>query len=153
MTHSLQEQWKEATKIFKRSVQVETWVGPPQVAPPMSCGLKPKRKRASPIKVRLSETEKEIVKKKAREADLSVNAFIKCIILGSHYDSKLRMALLMVNRELTAQGRNLNQIAKHLNTGTAKATQGVAMLDTIRVPLVRSLSALHKILTYGAPQP
>jgi hypothetical protein len=137
----------------KSSAQVETLVGPRKVAPPKSCGLKPKRRRASPVKVRLNESENEQVREEARRAEMSVNAFIKCAILGNRYDPKMRIQLLSLNRELTAHGRNLNQIAKHLNGGTLAPSQGVAMLDTIRVPLVRALNAVKKALVQGAPQP
>ena len=59
----------------------------------------------------------------------------------------------MLNRELTAQGRNLNQIAKYVNSGTATPSQSIGMLDAIRVPLGRALYAVRNALTPNGPQP
>jgi len=139
---------------LKSFAQVETSL----VAPPLvkSCGLKPKRKRAI-VSVEFTEQERATIREKAKMAHLSVNAYIKTSTLGSDYkpplDDAARKLLLSLNRELTAQGRNLNQIAKHLNSGTATPDQGVAMLDCIRVPLARALYAVKNALVQGAPQP
>lgn len=152
MPKPILRQWGLNKHFFKgKNAQVETLVGP-QVAPPKSGWLKPRRKRASPIKVRLSVSEKEIVKQKAQKAGLSVNAFVKCVIIGTEYDPHIRKIFLMLNRELTAQGRNLNQIAKHLNSN-GSIEVGMAMLDVIRIPLLKALHAVKAALTHNAPQP
>lgn len=142
-----------ATKNPKSCAQVAILVGRPESAPPKSCGLKPKHKRESALKVRLNETQREEVRAKAKKAHMSVNAFIKDTILDRNYDPHVRTLLLRVNRELTAQGNNLNQIAKQLNSGTATPSQGVAMLEAIRDPLVRALYAVRNALTLGTPKP
>jgi len=140
---------------FKSSVnnvtQVETLVVP-QAARPKSGGLKPRRKQASPINVRLNESEKEVVQKKARQAEMSVHAFMRYQILGPDYDPHLRKLFLSLNRELTAQGRNFNQIAKHMNNGGG-SVEATGMLDAIRVPLIRALLAIKEALARGMPQP
>ena len=84
---------------------------------------------------------------------MSVNAFIKNAILEKNYDPHVRILLLRVNRELTAQGRNLNQIAKQLNGGTATPAQGIAMLEAMRVPWRQALHAVGNALTGGGPMP
>jgi hypothetical protein len=141
--------------------QVATWVGP-RAAPPMSCELtclpKPrrrqelKRKRASPVKVRLNEAENEIVKRKAQQAGLSVNAFIKCQILDKSYDPHLRRALLAIKRELTAQGNNLNQIARLGNSGKITQIEGESMLAQIARSHLRTHREIMKALACGKPE-
>jgi predicted HicB family RNase H-like nuclease len=133
--------------------QVETLVEPPNVALPKSCGLKPKKRRTGPLNIRINESEKRTLDFRAKQAELTLHAFVKCVLLGSGYDYKLRTQLLMLNRELTVQGRNLNQIAKHVNSGTATPSQSVDMLDAIRVPLGRALYAVRNALTPSGPQP
>ena len=133
--------------------QVETRVGPLAVAPPLSCGLKPKRKRASPIKVRLSEAEKELVRSKARQAGLSVNAFIKQVILDANYDPALRKALLAVYRELTAQGNNINQIARFVNSGQTTPVTGAEMVSNIALSVMKTHQAVRIALVQGKEMP
>jgi len=138
--------------LSKGAAQVATWVGPEKVAPPKSCGLKPKRKRASPVKVRLNEAEKEIVRRKAAKAEMSVNAFIKCLILGSDYDPQLRDTLYALNLEFTRQGQNLNQIAKHHNKGTITQMEGEALLATIGRSHLHTHKAIRSALALGEPE-
>jgi hypothetical protein len=137
--------------------QVATMVGPRDVAPPKSCGLKPNRERASPIKVRLSDAERELVRRKAAHANLSVNAFIKASILGADYkpplDPGLRRVLLKLNLELTRQGTNLNQIARQMNAGLVSILQGETMLETLGRSLLRTHQYIRKALAHDAPEP
>jgi hypothetical protein len=139
---------------LKSCAQVETSL----VAKPLpkSCELKLKRKRTI-LSVEFTEQQRCDIRDKARKANLSVNAYIKVSTLGSRYkppiDPALHEALFALNRELTAQGRNLNQIAKHLNGGTATPRQGVALLEAIRGPLVQALRAVKNALVQGRPSP
>lgn len=130
----------EQGRTQKRSyAQVESWVLP------NSGGLKPEgntskakrgntegrevQRRPSPLTVRLTELQRQIIRDKARLAGISVNRFVLASALGSNYrppaDPDLLKALFALNRELTAQGNNLNQIAKQLNAGLI--TSGVAL--------------------------
>ncbi|MFY9287902.1 MAG: hypothetical protein WAO98_05315 [Alphaproteobacteria bacterium] len=152
MTHPLLIIWNGNKRFFKnKNAQVATLVGP-KLAPPKSSRLKPVRKRRNPVKVRLNEQERACVMLKAKHADMSVNAFIKCMILGADYDPNLREVFFMLNRELTAQGRNLNQIAKQLNSGMSPA-QGTKQLEAIRNPLVQALNAVKWALARNLPMP
>ena len=124
---------------------------------PKSCAsAKPKRKRAI-LSVEFTEKERSDICEKAKKANLSVNAYIKVSTLNSDYkppiDPELHEALFALNRELTAQGRNLNQIAKHLNSGKATPSQGVTLLQAIRRPLVQALLAVKNALVHGMPSP
>jgi hypothetical protein len=88
---------------------------------------------------------------------LSVNEYIRAASLGSHYkppmDQGLRQTLLMVYRELTAQGNNLNQIAKRLNEGKTTPQEGAFMIHVIYAPLVRALGSVRKALSRGTEEP
>ena len=153
MSLLLLEQWKLNSQFFKKSyAQVETFVAP--MALQKSGGLKPKRKPTCPISIRLSASQKEEVRRKAQRAGMTINAFLKYLALGFDHDPHLRKLFLMLNRELTAQGRNFNQITKSVNNGTITQTQElVAALDAIGVPLVRALHAVKKALAHNLPQP
>ena len=71
---------------------------------------------------------------------MSVNAFLNCLILGKDYDPTLRYLLLKTNRELTAQGSNLNQLAKLRNSGKASIAEEEGMLGV----LARSILPTHR---------
>ena len=142
--------------ILKSSAQVDPLVRP-HVVSPQAGGLMPKRNKPHRLMGRFSDNEREIVLGKAKAEEMSVNEYIRASALGSAYrppiNPELHKTLLSLNRELTAHGRNLNQIAKQLNTDTATPNQGIDMLDAIRVPLVRALYAVKNALVQGAPQP
>jgi hypothetical protein len=133
----------------KSSAQVAAWVSPPQ-----PCALKrKKRKRKNPLTVRLSDVEREIVRAKAKTVGCSINSYVRAATLGSNYrppiDKALTGALLAVNRELTAQGNNLNQIAKQLNAEAITKTQGESMLDILGRSMLRTHKAIRQALPPG----
>jgi len=140
----------------KSFTQVETLVRP-QVVSPKSCELKLGRRRPYRLMGRFSKLERAAVIANAKASSLSVNEYIRSASLGSTYkppmDQGLRQTLLMVYRELTAQGNNLNQIAKRLNEGSATPQQGAFLLDVIYAPLVRALGSVRKALSRGAEEP
>jgi len=84
---------------------------------------------------------------------MSVNRFIKYATLGAEYDPWLQKALLALNRELTAQGNNLNQIAKHHNSVPTTPSQTEAMLDVIGRSMLRTHKAVREALVHGKPEP
>lgn len=142
---------------LKSCAQVETCVAHPVCH--KSGGLKPKsRKNTSHTTgVRFKAGELEKIRTKAQKAGCSTNTFIRASALGSVYepplDPALVKALFTINKELTAQGRNLNQIARQLNSGTVTPSQAVDMVDYIRIPLIRALCAVKNALDQGAPHP
>lgn len=137
----LQRQTKQESP--KSSAQVETLVIPRAVIP-MSGELKLNVKRPSPLTLRASENQKAIIRAKARAASVTVNHFVLAAALNSDYkpprNPELIKALLAANRELTAQGNNLNQIAKHMNSSQARPDEGNSLLAII----VRSMLNTHK---------
>ncbi|MFY9288462.1 MAG: hypothetical protein WAO98_08160 [Alphaproteobacteria bacterium] len=153
MTSTVLQDWRDNCHFLKTNrTQVETLVVP-QAALPNSSGLKPKKKRESPTNIRFTAEEKEIVRQKAKQAEMSISALIKTLVLGSNHDPHLRRAFLLLNRELTAQGRNLNQIAKHLNGGFISPAESLPLLETIRVPLLDTLNTVKLLLARNNPQP
>ena len=135
----------------KSSAQVATLVSP-QAVSPKSCELKlehrndkgPKAKRRNPLTVRLSDAERAVIEAKAHAAGCSTNRYVRAAALGSDYkqphDPEWTKALLATNRELTGQGRNLNQIAKLRNGGKASIAEEDGMLGV----LARSMLPTHK---------
>lgn len=146
----------------KSSAQVETSVG--QNVLQKSCELRSgqtkteRPKYPPPLRVRYpTYEEREKVIKAAKEAGFkSVSSYLRFLSLGSHYkpprDTELTQALLMLNRELTRQGHNLNQIAKHSNSSSTPAeTDG--MLGIVARSMLQTHKAVRKALACGEPEP
>jgi len=115
--------------------------------------FKRKRKRSSPLTIRMSENQKSIIRQKAEAAGISLGRYIRATVLGSDYtppiDRELTNALLMLNREFTSQGNNLNQIAKHLNGSTITETQGHSMMDILGRSMLRTHKRIRQALSHG----
>lgn len=154
---SVHQQWKRNTQILKKScAQVATSVLPKRVIP-KSCGLKPKRIRPAPIPVRYSKAQLEIVDKKAKQAGLYRSEYIRAQSLGEDYRLSqyrdLAHVLLMLNRELTAQGNNLNQITRQLNGNAIALPESESMLDVLGRSMLRTHKAVRNALAKGDPEP
>ncbi len=130
------------------SAQVATYVGQ-QAVRHMSGGLKPNVSKSFRVSVRFSETEHEILVRQAEKSCLTVSEYIRASVLGAGYLSAIdpvkREMLKNVSQELGRQGNNLNQIAKHLNAGSATPEQGNSMLAMI----TRSLLSAHQMVRQG----
>jgi hypothetical protein len=140
----------------KSVAQVESAVAP------HSSGLKPNgsatllshaRKRPSPLAVRFSETELEIVKAKAKTAGCTTNSYVRASVLGSSYkppaNPELTKALLGLNREFTAQGNNLNQIARRVNGTQASEAEADSLLGMLARSMLRTHRAIRDALSWG----
>jgi|ERR1700722_433284 len=146
---TLQTQEEDSLISKKSYAQVDLLVGPPKDR----ASAKPKRARAHPVKVRLSEEERGAVQANAEEAGCSVNAYLKALALKRWpIGPALRQSLLSIYRELTRQGTNLNQIAKHLNGGTANPAQGESMLVIVGRSLLQAHKAVRNALSQGMPE-
>ena len=144
-------------KVGKVVTQVATLVRP-QMVIPKSCELKLGRNRPHRLMGRFSDGERTLVMGKAKAAMLSVNEFIRAVTLGSDYkpptDPELTQTLLKLNRELTAQGNNLNQIAYHLNSGKSSLAEGTSLLAIISRSMLQTHKAIRTALSWGkAPEP
>jgi len=112
-----------------------------------------KRIHSSPLTIRVSDNQKTIIRQKADTAGISLGRYIRASALGSHYkpptDPELIKTLLMLARELTGQGNNLNQIAKHLNSNIITQAQGDSMMDVLGRSIVKTLHYVRKALSQG----
>ena len=147
----------------KSDAQVAPLVLPPVVIP-KSGELKLKDfkstsgKRPSPLTLRASESQREIIRRKAREAGVSVGRFILDTVLGAEAkprpDPAWTQALLATNLELTRQGNNLNQIAKHMNGGKVAPAEAEGLLGAIARSMLMTHKAIRAALTQGrVPEP
>jgi hypothetical protein len=106
---------------------------------------------------RYSEEEKDIVIAKVVAAGLSVNEFIRALTLSEHYrpprDPELVKALLMLNRELTSQGGNLNQIAHKRNANLIDEAETDSLLGLMARAYLQTHRAVRKALTQGLEEP
>jgi hypothetical protein len=116
-------------------------------------GLKSEKSRLSHIGIRLSESEREIVVQQAEQSRLTISEYVRASVLGAGYISTIdpvkRELLQRVSRELGRQGNNLNQIAKHLNSGAASPEQGDSMLAMIARSLLSAYQSVRKALAEG----
>ena len=110
-----------------------------------------------PRGVRFSLDEIDTIKERARAAGCSFNAYVRATALGEQYKPPmgkgLRLALLDLNRELTAHGNNINQIARHLNAHIRTPTQANQALEVMRPAYVQTLEAVRNALSYGMEEP
>jgi hypothetical protein len=101
----------------------------------------------------VSDSQKTIIRQKADTAGISLGRYIRASALGSHYkpptDPELIKTLLTLARELTGQGNNLNQIAKHLNGNIITQAQGESMMDILGRSIVKTLHYVRKALSQG----
>ena len=114
-----------------------------------ACGLKPDQERTSRLAVRLSDSERDYVRKRAKTARLSLSEYIRVSVLGDAYvstvDPERQKLLHELSRELGKQGSNLNQIAKHLNT-RGESQQGEGMLAELFDSLVAAHNAVRRAM-------
>ena len=139
---------EESQEGRKNCVQVD-----PGVAPRGRASATPKQgKRLHPLGVRFSAAELEVVKRKARNAGCTVNSYIRASALGSDYKvpvhQELRLSLLASNRELTALGRNINQIARQLNSGASPLA--IHPIGSIQTAVLETLAIVRAALA-GRP--
>ena len=120
----------DSEKRPRAKAQVGTWVIPKSKTGssgheglcPINPNLKAKKKRPSPLTMRVSVSQRAAIKASADKAGLSVNQFLLLQALGSELapvrpnaaDRIERAGALRVYR---GTGNLLNQIAKHLNSG------------------------------------
>ena len=90
------------------------------------------RKRAETLTIRLTKAEKEMIKKKARKAQLSVTDFLIATSLRTEIHVAEDIKPLLT--EMKRIGNNINQIAMKINAGAfhsadfSEVIQGQRML-------------------------
>ena len=149
----------------KNGTQVETSVG--QNVLQKSCELRSGRAKGKsekpkyppPLRVRYpTYEEREEVIQAARQAGFkSVSGYLRALSKGADYkpprDPELTRVLLMLNRELTAQGNNLNQIARQRNGNIITEEEGNSMLTILGRSMLRTHKAVRQALSEGNPEP
>jgi hypothetical protein len=114
-------------------------------------------RRIPPLSVRMSEGQKHLLRQKAAAAGITVNRYVVATVLGADYqppsDRALVRALLGMSRELSIQGNNLNQIARHLNAGLLSSDQGLAVLGTLANALQNTYRLVRQALADGKGGP
>ena len=137
----------------KSSAQVESFVCQPSGSQ-NSGELKLDGSRPYRIVVRFTEDEKNAVGIQAKNARMPVSTFVRLTLLRQpSLDPERNKLLHKVHYELTKQGTNLNQIAKHLNSDTATIEQSNSMLAIIARPLLAAYQAVQRALADGKVEP
>ncbi len=154
---------KEITKPnFRKSyAQVASSVAHPVahgVAPHSTAGLRPRPPKQNvhcTHGLRLRPGELDLIRTKAAELDMTVNAYIRAKALGEDYIEKppswMRDALLKLYVELAAQGNNLNQLARNVNRGLLSAESALATADRQRLPLFMVMEHIQTALAGRRP--
>lgn len=135
----------------KSSAQVASAVGQQSVRR-QTCGLKPEP-RPFKISTRFASDEREFLVRQAETSCLTVSEYIRASSLGPGYaatiDPMKRQLLQDAIRELNRQGNNLNQIARHLNTGDLTTEQGERELTRLEKALIAAQRAVRHAVTEG----
>ena len=125
-----------------------------------SCGLKPKRfddQKSETCSVRFRAGELTIIRTEALQAGCDTNTYIRAASLGSDYkqprDPELLKALNAVVRELTMQGVNLNQIAKHMNSGNVPLDEAEGLIGQIARSMFKAHEAVSRAIRQGKEWP
>jgi hypothetical protein len=155
-----------AEQNFKKSfAQVASSVSPqvsplvsPNVVPHSSAGLHPIPAEANKWQshgFKIKTSELKLIREKAKQFGMTVNAYIRAKALGDDYIEKppewLRDILLKLYAELAGQGNNLNQIARQVNRQTLGAETAVSTIDQQRQPVFQILEKLELALSGRRP--
>ena len=89
------------------------------------------RKRAETLTIRLTKAEKEMIKKKARKAQLSVTDFFVTTSLRTEIHVAENIKPLLV--ELKRIGNNINQITMKINTGAFHSADFAEVIQVQRM--------------------
>lgn len=103
------------------------------------------RRKEARVEVRMTECEKEILKRKAHKNGMTVSEYARKLLANSD-DETIRVIdtgpLRMAAHELAKQGANLNQFMRFLNSkGTRAFNQ-----DEAKVVLEKEVSAFSEIM-------
>jgi len=125
-----------------------------------SGGLKPvgkKDEKSETLGIRFKAGELPIIRTKALLAGCDTNTYIRAASLNSDYkqprDPELLKAFNAAVRELTMQGVNLNQIAKHLNGGNVPLDEAQGLVGQIARGLFKAHDAIGRAITQGRMWP
>lgn len=114
-------------------------------------------KKSDSFKIRATADVIEVIRMKARKLGLPTNRFILAVLLGTDYKLPVTPEVLKIlfalNGELTSHGQCFREIAGHFKTDTKAYREGLELLETLRVPLTRTLASVREALTQGTPQP
>ncbi len=149
----------------KSYAQVAGLVAPrvsPRVAPNPIAGHSPRPRRKEKrtyqsYGVKLKTEELELIRAKAAAIDMTVNAYIRATALGEDYIPKpppwQREQLLKLYVELAAQGRNLNQLARSVNSGHISAEAALLAVDRQRAAMSKLFDDIGSALASGRRPP
>lgn len=90
--------------------------------------------RSYEICLRLSQEEKEQLDASARSCGLSKTAYLRRLILGTQVKARPSQEIKDLRMEVHKIGVNINQIARSVNIGIAKAEdakRGLYLLDQV----------------------
>jgi hypothetical protein len=137
----------------KSSAQVESF-GCQKTGSQDSGELKLDGSRPYRIVIRVTKEERESIGSQAEKARLPIANYVRLAIFRQpSLDPERNKLLHKANYELTKQGTNLNQIAKHLNGSTANIDQGNSMLAIIARSLMSAHNTVKQALSEGKVMP
>lgn len=103
------------------------------------------RRKEARVEVRMTEREKEILKRKAAKNGMTVSEYARKLLANSD-DETIRVIdtepLRMAAHELAKQGTNLNQFMRFLNSNGV----GVFNQDEAKAVLEKEVSAFSEIM-------
>ncbi len=91
-------------------------------------------KRTYELCLRLSKEERERLDSDARRCGLSKTAYLRRLILGTEVKARPSQEIKALRTEIHHIGNNINQIARSVNAGIARAEdakRGLYLLDQV----------------------
>ena len=86
------------------------------------------------ICLRLSKEEKELLESSARACGLTKTAYLRRLLLGAEIKARPSQEIKALRTEIHHIGNNVNQIARSVNAGIARAEdakRGLYLLDQV----------------------
>lgn len=92
------------------------------------------RSKKYEICLRLSKEEKELLESSARACGLTKTAYLRRLLLGTEVKARPSQEIKALRTEIHHIGNNINQIARSVNAGIARAEdakRGLYLLDQV----------------------
>lgn len=120
----------------------------------LSEGLRP---RYHHLTVKVTSHEKDLLSRKAQDANKSLNRYIRsCVFNGQSIpwaDMSVREHLFSIQHQLNEQGRALNRVASHFNGGILNPNSADHVLSDIARSIVLTHKQLRQFLSEGRRKP
>ena len=100
-------------------------------------------KRDNAVIVRLTKSEKQILKKKSKDCCMKMEPFIRKLIIGAEIRARPPTEYIRLVHEINAIGNNINQIAHIANTERRISQREIQTTKRYQAELIRLVRGLR----------